>query len=153
MSVSHSLLSASPSGVVQGALVGPLVKRLGEERVLLIGLLFGVLGFAAFGLASTGRVLFWVGVPVFAFWGLANASIQGMMSQHVAANEQGQLQGANGSLRGIAELIGPGIFSMTFAYFLETNNRWHLPGAPFLLAAFMIAVALVFSQVGRRTSE
>ena len=38
------------------------------------------------------------------------------MSARVAASEQGRLQGANGSISGIANLIGPGLFALTFAY-------------------------------------
>jgi DHA1 family tetracycline resistance protein-like MFS transporter len=137
------------SGVVQGALVGPLVKRFGDERVLVLGLFFGALGFATFGVAPTGSV-FWLGVPLLALWGLAGAAIQGMMTQHVGPDEQGQLQGANGSLRGIAELIGPGIFTLTFAYFIQAENNWHLPGAPFLLAAVFMLVAMVVAHRNRQ---
>ncbi len=39
------------------------------------------------------------------------------MSRHVGASEQGQLQGANASLMGIASLIGPAIFTQSFALF------------------------------------
>jgi DHA1 family tetracycline resistance protein-like MFS transporter len=137
------------SGLVQGALVGPLVKRFGDERVLISGLVFGALGFATFGLAPNGGI-FWLGIPLLAFWGLAGAAIQGMMTQHVGPNEQGQLQGANGSLRGIAELLGPGIFTLTFAYFIGAENTWHLPGAPFLLASVLMLVATAVAHMNSR---
>ena len=44
------------SGIVQGALVGRLVARLGERRTLLTGLAFGVIGFVVYGIAPTGAV-------------------------------------------------------------------------------------------------
>ena len=51
------------SMIVQGGLIGPTVKYLGESKAMLLGLVFGVAGFAAFGLATTG---FWflAGIPL-----------------------------------------------------------------------------------------
>ena len=49
--------------IVQGGLVRPVVARLGERRALLLGLAFGAVGFAVYGLAPTGTV-FWLGVPL-----------------------------------------------------------------------------------------
>jgi len=138
------------SGVVQGGLVGPTVKFFGELNTLILGLLFGIMGFVIFGYAWTGK-MFWVGIPLSAAWGLAGAVIQGMMTSHVAPNEQGQLQGASGSLRGITEMIGPPIFTSVFAYFLIPERN--IPGAPFYLAALMLAVAVGFSfWAGGKTS-
>ena len=51
----------------------------------------------------------------------------------MSESEQGQLQGANSSSRSITGLIGPAIFTTTFAWLLG----W-LPGAPFLLAALLL---------------
>ncbi|HXK18825.1 MAG TPA: MFS transporter, partial [Polyangiaceae bacterium] len=53
------------TGVVQGALVRPLVARFGERASLYIGLFSGAVGFAIYGLASTGAG-FWLGIPVMA---------------------------------------------------------------------------------------
>jgi MFS transporter, DHA1 family, tetracycline resistance protein len=127
--------------IVQGGLVGPVVKRLGENAALAIGLFCGALGFAIYGLAPTGKG-FLIGVPFMSLWGLAGPSLQGLMSRQVEAHEQGRLQGANGCLMGIAELVGPGLFTLTFAYFIA-EGRPHLPGAPFLLAAALLVAALV----------
>ncbi len=130
------------NGIVQGALVAPVVKRWGERRILLVGLLFGVIGFLISGLASVDT-WFWLGVPFLALWGLGNAVIQGMMSQEVGADQQGHLQGAIGSLRGIAELIGPAVFSFTFAYFIKPERAFAVPGAPFFLAGFLMLLAIL----------
>lgn len=126
--------------IVQGGLIGPTVARLGERSTLIIGLGFGIAGFAVFGLAPTGPI-FWLGIPVLALWGFASAASLGLMSRRVGPSEQGQLQGANASLMGIANLLGPGIFTQTFALFIGPEAGWHLPGAPFLLAAIMLVIA------------
>jgi len=88
-----------------------------------------------YALAPTGP-LFWLGVPVMALWGVVGPSLQDMMSSRVSPSEQGQLQGANGSARSIAGLVGPGIFTATFAHMIG----W-LPGASFLLAALLLVLA------------
>jgi DHA1 family tetracycline resistance protein-like MFS transporter len=129
------------SMVVQGGLIGPAVKRLGETKAVVVGLVFGVAGFAAFGLAPT-TLWFLAGVPLLALWGIASAATLGLMSRAVTANEQGQLQGANASLMGIAGLIAPGLFTQIFAFFIGTGAIVYLPGAPFMLAALMIAAAI-----------
>ena len=126
--------------VVQAGLVGRFVKQFGERGALLIGLLAGALGFAIYGVATNG-IVFCIGVPVMALWGLASPSATGLMSKRVSASEQGQLQGANASIQGIANLVAPLIFSFLFAYAIGTGRDWNLPGAPFLLAALLLGAA------------
>ena len=130
------------SVIVQGGVIGPVVKCIGERAALLVGLLCGASGFAVYGAAPTGT-LFLIGVPVVALWGLAGAASQGLMTRRVGVSEQGQLQGANGSVRGITELIGPGLFTQSFAFFIAAGAPLHLPGAPFLLASLLLAAALL----------
>jgi MFS transporter, DHA1 family, tetracycline resistance protein len=135
------------SAIVQGGLVGPLVRRFGERRVLLGGLACGTAGFAVYALAPTGLV-FLAGVPVVALWGLASPAAQGLMTRRVGAGEQGELQGANGSVLGIATMIGPGLFAGTFAWFIGDGARLHVPGAAFLLASVLLAAgALLAARV------
>jgi len=132
------------SAIVQGALVGPAVRRLGERRVLLTGLSCGALGFFVYGLAPTGA-LFLAAVPVVALWGLASPAAQGLMTRHIGPSEQGALQGAAGSVMGIANMIGPWLFAGTFAYFIGEGVRWHAPGAAFVLAAALLAAGAVLA--------
>ena len=129
------------SMVVQAGLVGRVVAWAGERRTLMIGLFFGALGFAIYGLAPTGR-WFVLGVPVMSLWGLASPASQGLMTRLVSGSEQGQLQGASSSMMGIAGLLGPTLFTLTFAYAITATHHWQLSGAPFLLAALLLTLAL-----------
>ncbi len=130
--------------LVQGFLVKPVVRWLKERRAMAIGLTFGAAGFAIYGLASTGP-MFWIGVPVMALWGIATPSLQTIMTRLVDATEQGRLQGALASLMGLASLIGPMVFTQTFAVFISTRADWGLPGAPFLLAALLVFCAMLLA--------
>jgi DHA1 family tetracycline resistance protein-like MFS transporter len=135
--------------VVQAGLVGRAVKLFGERGALAIGLVFGALGFAVYGVATSGW-LFCVGVPLMALWGLASPSANGLMSARVSASEQGQLQGANAGIQGIANLVAPVIFAQLFAYAIGAGRGWNLPGAPFLLAAILLVAAAALAwQVTR----
>ena len=126
--------------IVQGGLIGRTVQRFGERTTLILGLGFGVAGFAVFGLAETG-LIFWSGIPLLALWGLASPSALGLMSRRVSASEQGRLQGANASLMGVANLLGPGLFTQVFALFIGAGAAWQQPGAAFLLAAGLLVLA------------
>ena len=125
------------SMIVQGALIRPVVARLGERRSLALGLAFGFLGFLVYGLAPTGAI-FLAGVPVMSLWGFANPSLQALMTRHVSGSEQGQLQGANSSLTAIAGLVGPTIFTTAFSSFIAPDAPVRLPGAPYILAGAML---------------
>ena len=129
---------------VQGAGVGPIVRRLGESRALLLGLACGAAGFLIFALAPTGP-LSWLGIPVMALWGVAGAAIQALMTRRVAPDQQGQLQGATSSVQSLSQLVGPFLFTLTFAYFISPQAPVSLPGAPFFLASALLLLSLVIA--------
>ena len=130
--------------IVQGGLVKPIVRKLGERRSLALGLLFGAAGFAIYGFAPTGA-WFWVGVPVMSLWGISGPSAQGMMTRLVEPTEQGQLQGALSSIMGIASCFGPALFTQTFADAIGRHAEWGQPGAPFLVASALVLAAAVIA--------
>ncbi len=129
------------SVVVSMLLVKPLVRQLGERRAAIAGLLCGVVGFLCFALASTGAI-FLVGIAFLALLGIANPAFHALMSHRIDSMEQGQLQGALGSIRALTGMLGPMIFTQVFATFVNHSNQ-HLLGAPFLLSAGLLLTALV----------
>jgi DHA1 family tetracycline resistance protein-like MFS transporter len=131
--------------VVQGTAIGPIVARFGETRALLFGLLCGAIGFFILASAPTGP-LSWLGIPVMALWGVAGAAIQALMTQHVTAEQQGQLQGATSSVQSVSQMLGPFLFTLTFAYFIGAAAPFKLPGAPFYLASALLLLALLVAM-------
>ncbi|HEX6859266.1 MAG TPA: TCR/Tet family MFS transporter [Caulobacteraceae bacterium] len=130
--------------IVQAGLVGPIVKRIGERGALLLGMACGATGFTIYALAPTEQI-YWLGMPVFAFMGLVQASIQGLMTQRVAAHEQGQLQGANASIAGLTGLIGPGLYTVIFAWSLRNEATRHMPGLAILVSAGLMGLGFVLA--------
>lgn len=143
--------------IVQGVLVGRVVKKLGEQRTLLLGLMFAAAAFIIQGLATTGP-LYTLGVVVMSLWGLTGPALQGLMTRLVSPAEQGQLQGANSSIYGISNLVGPVIFTQIFAAAIAADAVWKAPGAPYFLSAVLVMVAAIvavrlFAARARATAE
>ena len=130
--------------IVQGVAIAPIVRRFGERRALLLGLACGAAGFLIFGAAPTGPI-FCIGIPVMALWGVAGAATQALMTRLVGSDQQGQLQGATSSVQSLSQLLGPFLFTLTFAYFIGESAPAKLPGAPFLLAALLLVLALMIA--------
>lgn len=129
--------------IVQGVLVKPVVARVGEWGAVLAGLTFGGLGFAIYGAAPTGA-MFFLGTPVFGLIGLFSPGFQGIITARVAPSEQGRLQGANASAAGLAGIVAPTMFGLTYAWFVAPGHAY-VPGAAFFLAAGLHAVGAVIA--------
>lgn len=130
--------------IVQGGILRPAIKRFGERILVFVGLIGGIVGFTSYSFASTGTVFFGCTV-IFALMGFFNASIQGVMSKQLDATEQGKLSGANSSLNGISGMIGPYLFTTVYGMTIKPDSKTYWPGAPFALAAAILAVALVLA--------
>ncbi|HEY8206968.1 MAG TPA: MFS transporter [Myxococcaceae bacterium] len=132
------------SAVVGAALVGPMVKRLGDRRGLVLGLGMAGAGFFIYALAAN-TATFIAGIPVMALMGLVMPTNNALMSRRVGPSEQGALQGALGSLRGITEMIGPVLFSQSLAWAIQSRAAAPLIGAPFLIAGTMLLMSALIS--------
>src|SRR5947209_3364128 len=139
------------AAVVSGVLVGPFVKRFGERRSVLSGLLFGTIGFAGFALAARGWMILAV-IPFIALWGIAAPAMQSLMARHVDPSSQGKLQGAINSLRAITGMAGPVLFTQIFAIAISPRYGLHLPGAPYYLAALLLGASLLLAVYVTRPS-
>ena len=135
--VSLAIVGAA-SLVVNGFLVGRAVKWLGEYNTLLAGLGFGIVSELLFALAPVTWLLLGT-LPIYALAGLSGGPFQSIATREVQPNEQGQLQGALTALRSMVTLVTPGLYTGTFALFVGPLAGVGLPGAPYLLAAILMA--------------
>jgi DHA1 family tetracycline resistance protein-like MFS transporter len=139
------------AAIVSGALVGPYVKRFGERFSLVSGLVYGTIGFVCFGLAARGWVVL-ATIPFVALWGIAAPAIQALMAKHVDPSSQGKLQGGINSLRAFTGMIGPVLFTQVFSASIASGAKYHLPGAPYLLAAALLAASMLLAVYVTRGS-
>jgi MFS transporter, DHA1 family, tetracycline resistance protein len=125
---------------VQGGLTRIINPRLGNEKTLYTGLALYAIGMLLFGLATHTWMMFVFLIP-YCLGGIAQPALQSVMAGHVPANVQGELQGTVTSLMSLAAIIGPLLMNNLFFYFTHSNAPFLLPGAPFLLAAVLMATS------------
>ena len=130
------------AAIVQGGLVQPVVRRLGERRTILCGLIVGIITFTGYGLATAGWML--LAFIVFgSIGGIAGPAIQSLVAGAVPPEDQGKVQGGIQSLMSLTSILAPLIFTAgLFSYFTSLRAPVELPGAPFLLGAVMYLLAL-----------
>ncbi len=134
--------------IVAAGLVRPAVKRFGELPTALTGLVCGVIGFVGFAVAGGGGA-FVAALPFVALWGLAGPAFQALATRLAGADEQGTLQGAIASLRGVSGMIGPVAYTQILAWEVAGG---HNPGGGYGLAAVLLALSLVFTLALGRAS-
>ena len=129
--------------IVQGGMVQPVIKRFGERRAILGGLVIAVVTYLGYGLATAGWML--LAFIVFgSLGGVAGPAIQGLVAGTVAPHDQGKVQGAIQSLMSLTAIVAPLLFTAgLFSYFTSDAAPIELPGAPFLLGAVMYGTAFV----------
>lgn len=139
--------------VVQGVLTGPVVKRLGDRRTMVLGLVGGTVGIAVMGWAPSGLIFTLAMLPN-ALWGLAMPTLQSLMTRRVSESEQGQLQGANMSVASIAGVASPLVFGWIYSMSVGPGAVIPHPGAAlFLAAVVLLAAAVIGWAVGRKAEQ
>jgi DHA1 family tetracycline resistance protein-like MFS transporter len=126
--------------LVQGGLVKVAIERLGEKNALRLGTLVYVVGFALFGLATQGWMMYAI-LAFFGLSGLAMPALQGIVSRGVPANEQGELQGSLVSLGSLASIVAPTLYTPLFVHFTTPGNA-RFEGAAYVGASVVCLVAL-----------
>jgi DHA1 family tetracycline resistance protein-like MFS transporter len=128
---------------VQGGLIRVIIPKIGQERSIWIGLLLYTAGLILFAFASKSWMMFAFLVP-YCLGGIAGPALQGYMSNHVPANEQGELQGGLTSLVSLSTIFGPLVMTWSFHYFTKPGAPFQFAGAPFVIGAvLMLASALL----------
>lgn len=133
----------------QAFLIGPLIARFGEHRAALGGMVMDVVTLTALGVTRTGWVALVI-TPFTALSGVVMPALQAILSARTPADAQGELQGVLASLNAIAMIVTPMIMTATFSAFTREGAPLFLPGAPFLLAALMMVVAVLLHVAASR---
>ena len=151
--ISYALAAVGiASVIIQGGLTGIVVKQLGERRSIVFGLSCGILGFLIYAVGPTGTWV-WIAIPIAALWSFYGPAAQSLMSRTVSPSEQGRLQGALGSMNGIASILAPILYPQSFAFALDaqaTLGPWPVLGTPFFIAAILLFGALLFAERATR---
>lgn len=131
--------------ICQGGLTGIAIKKLGESKALLFGILLTAFSFCAIAFATQSWMFYAFLIPS-ALGGIANPALQSLISKKVPASEQGEFQGTLVSLASLTAFLGPLIYAELFAYFTSPSAPVQFPGAAYFGAALIAVCALILSS-------
>jgi DHA1 family tetracycline resistance protein-like MFS transporter len=138
------------SVVVQGLLMGRLLRRFSPRRLAVMGLLSSTLAFVAWGAATEGWMIYAI-IFVNLLGATVSASIQSIISGAVDGRTQGQAMGAVGGLNSLTAVIAPLIGAPLLQMVSHLpRGDWRI-GAPFYFCALLQAAALGFAVAHFRT--
>ncbi|WP_415854479.1 MFS transporter [Sinomonas sp. G460-2] len=138
--------------IIQGALLGLLLPRIGERGVIVSGVVaqaFGCFALAVVGSLLAQPWLFIVGTLVLAAGqGAATASMDGVMSNSVGDDEQGWLAGMTQSLNSAIGMVAPLVAGALYAGVAHSAPYWL--GFAMMLAAAAVLARARFASPSRR---
>lgn len=129
---------------VQGLLIRIVIPRLGKAYSVMLGLSFYMTGMLLFAFATQGWMMFCI-IVIYCLGGIAGPALQGIISTQVPRNEQGELQGSLTSLMSATSIIGPLLMNNLFSWFSGKNAPVYFPGAPFMVAAFLLLISILLA--------
>jgi DHA1 family tetracycline resistance protein-like MFS transporter len=127
--------------LVMGFGVQPAINRLGQRGTVLFALACEIFALLVLTVIDNGTLLLAM-IPLAAFGALAIPALQSAMSQAAPDDAQGELQGVLTSASSLAMILTPIVMTQVFALFTRAGAPIYLPGAPFLLAALLMAGCL-----------
>lgn len=132
------------SAIVQGGLLGRLVKYFGEEKLVLLAVGGNVFVQTLYGMAPFGWMMFPILVLSF-FTFTAGPSIQSVVSKSTPPTEQGITMGAMQSIAALAAVLGPAIGNSLLAQVAELPAGDWRAGANFYFCAALNLLAFVLA--------
>lgn len=124
--------------LLQGGLMGRLVRGLGEAKLARLGFLAAAVAYCGLALAS-GMPHLIVVATISAFGnGVLRPVLSGQVSQAVGAHEQGEVLGINQSLASLAAVLGPYLGGMLIEH--ELLPAWGIFPACVCLLGLLLAL-------------
>jgi len=120
----------------QGYLLGKLVKRYGEKKLIVVGFLAQGLGYAGFAFVFHLPALFATAVVAALGSGVVRPTLTSLVTQNASRTEQGAVLGVSQSLVSIAQILAP----MLSGFLIERHwlHAWALIVGSFALGGFLI---------------
>lgn len=137
--------------IAQGWVIRIMVPRLGEHACVILSFMVNMFSFVCFGFITESYLVFLL-IPLTCIGALASPAMNGIMSRAVGDDEQGELQGIITSVVSVGTILSPLITTQIFGYFTSGSGPVYLPGAPFLLSAGLVLLALLVFMGRRRLS-
>lgn len=135
--------------LVQGVLLGRLLKRFSPQKLAMWGLVSSVMAYTLWGVATEGWMMYAV-IAVNLLGGTVTATVQSMISSAADSKSQGQTMGAVSALNGlmavVAPLLGAPMLAIVSHY---PQGDWRI-GAPFYFCALLQVASLALAVLHLR---
>ena len=132
------------AAIVQGGLIRVIIPKLGNINSVYFGMIFYILGLSLFAFAEEGWMVFAFAIPL-SLGGISGPALQGIMTNKIPDDEQGEFQGGMTSLVSLTAIIGPLLMTNLFSYFTSENSFYYFPGAPFMVGAIISFFGLIIA--------
>jgi len=125
---------------IQGGLIGRLVNRVGEKRVIVIGAVAFTIGFALVPLIFRLPLLYVVAFLIAIGQGLCYPALTSLVSKISPENERGSMLGLAASVGSLARFLGPLLSGFLYDLARAAGAFWG--GAVLMLGAVVIAMRM-----------
>lgn len=127
--------------IAQGFLSGRAIARFGPVPTAITSLCFAVPSFLILAFAPATPIVV-LGMVIGSLAGMCFPAMQQLMTQRIAEDAQGELQGSIASAISLTSILGPPIMTGVFGAYADDIGLY-MPGAPFVLSAALMLVAVV----------
>jgi MFS transporter, DHA1 family, multidrug resistance protein len=138
------------SVIQQGILIGPLTRKLGEQRLLQLGLIVSLIGFFGLALVRYEWALFVFAMIFIAGNVLLQPSVTSLISQRTRPEDQGTAMGINNSFQSLGRAVGPLWAGIAFDIY-PTLSFW--TGAVFQIIAFIYSLGMFGTLLSAHTAR
>jgi MFS transporter, DHA1 family, tetracycline resistance protein len=126
--------------ILQGGLIGRLVKRFGESMLVVAGFIALVIGYFGLGIASSFALLMFAGTLAAFGNGVIRPALTSLITQQAGRQEQGVVLGITQSLMSMASIVAPIVGGLLIERQMLKEWAW--------AAAGLAAVGVALSREG-----
>ena len=131
--------------LVQGGLLRPLLKAMGERKLVVAGLISGALTYVGYGFATRGWLLYVFICANFLAYA-ATTALQGIVSKAADPREQGRTMATLTSLNSVISIAAPVLGTFVLGQVTHLPRDEILVGAPFFVGAALEIVAFLIAR-------
>ncbi|MFK7885758.1 MAG: MFS transporter [Gammaproteobacteria bacterium] len=136
----------------QAVIIQMVLPRIGVRAAIWIALLVEMVALLGIGLATAGWFVYLM-VTTALISTMQDPAIRQSLSARIPEDAQGELQGGLAALTSIAMIMAPLVYNGTFTLTAGSDPVVDLPGAPFVVAALISGLALLFYAVRTRRGD
>jgi MFS family permease len=126
--------------ILQGGLIGRLVKRFGESALVAAGFVALAIGYFGLGIAGSFVLLIVTGTLAAFGNGVIRAALTSLITQQAGRQEQGVVLGITQSLMSMASIVSPIVAGLLIQHNMLTAWAW--------VAAGLAAIGVALSREG-----